>query len=148
MKRRNLLTLLPTAALALALSACGGDEGLPAGEDAGALVQVVEVWVDAGPAAGGAGTVRVASATLREDPARPGTYALATPLRQRLPSGMELEITGERAATGEFQIGISHNGELISSGKYTGPFTVRMYPPGATPYVVYIREDVAEDRQG
>lgn len=139
------LSFVSLAALALAVSACGRDEGLPAGEDAGSLVQMVEVWVDAGA---GAGTVRVASATLREDPARPGTYALAAPLRQRLPSGLELEITSERAATGEFQVGISHNGELVSSGKYMGPFTVRMYPPGSSPYVLFIRDDVAEDEQG
>lgn len=100
----------------------------------------VEIWVDSNPGdLSNSTAVRLASSDMRESKAYEGLFSLATPLTARLPSGLKLDITCERVATGHFHVGISHNGGLASSGKYSGPFTVRIFPSGHSSYILDVK---------
>lgn len=101
----------------------------------------VEIWIDSNLGDFSNSTaVRLASSDMRESETYEGLFSLATPLTARLPSGLKLEISCERVATGHFHVSISHDGELASSGKYSGPFTVRFFPTDHSPYILNVKE--------
>ncbi len=100
----------------------------------------VEIWVDANPD----DFVRnraicLVSAAMQAHPTHKGLFCLPSPIAQTLPSGLHLEVSCERTADGSFHVGFTHNGELVSSGKYSGSFTVRVFPPGYPSYVLDVR---------
>jgi hypothetical protein len=100
----------------------------------------IEIWVDSNPSDFSDSTaVLLASAEMRESETYRGLFSLPAPLTTRLPSGLELDISCERVATGHFHVGVSHDGELVSSGKYSGPFAVRCFPSGHSSYVLDIK---------
>ncbi len=92
------------------------------------------VWIDRA----GASTA-VGGADFKENSLAKGLHSLAQPVEVKLPSGLAVELSCERIATGHFHVGISHNGKLYSMGKYAGPFDVRVFPDGHSSYVVSVR---------
>lgn len=93
----------------------------------------VSVWTDV------AGTSsKLVSGRLKPSPNSPGLSTLGAALKCKLPSGLNVEVSCERIASGEFHLGISHDGELASMGKYAGMLAVRMFPAAHSSYVVNI----------
>ena len=62
-----------------------------------------------------------------------GLFSLKSRRREKLPSGLQVEITCERVATGAIHFSLTHDRDLMLAGTYSGPFTVRMFPPGEGP---------------
>ena len=56
-----------------------------------------------------------------------------------MPTGLTVEVSCERIATGHFHVGISHNDRLYSMGKYEGTFDVRVFPENHSSYVVSVK---------
>jgi hypothetical protein len=100
----------------------------------------VGVWIDNPPPPGSHDRIstRLVGAELVESSLTKGLYGLARPLAAKLPSGLLVEVSCERIATGHFHVGISHSGKLYSMGKYNGPFDVRMFPERHSSYVISI----------
>ena len=94
----------------------------------------VGIWVDQ------AGNSHcIAAGSLAERPSAKGLYGMAAPVSAKLPSGLRVEVSCERIATGQFHIGISHNDKLVSMGKYGGALDVRLFPEGHSSYVVSVK---------
>jgi hypothetical protein len=101
----------------------------------------VSVWVDSDPNNHmESQAIFLASGVLTPHPEYAGLYSMAGPLKAALPSGLVVEVTCERVSTGHFHCGTSHSGELVTVGKYQGPFTVRLFPPGHQSYVLDVKE--------
>ncbi|WJN58393.1 hypothetical protein [Pseudomonas sp. SO81] len=134
MKRRELLSALPVLASAPLLVSCSADDS----QD-GHMFSV-EIWIDSNPDSFSESTaVRLASAQMTESSASPGLFSLPAPMSATLPSGLVLQVSCERVASGHFHLGISHDGQLVTSGKYSGPFTVRAFPAGHSSYVLDVK---------
>ncbi|MDD2926557.1 hypothetical protein, partial [Rhodoferax sp.] len=84
--------------------------------------------------------VRLVASQLVEHAQYKGLYSLPRPLAAKLPSGLHVEVTCERVATGHLHVGISHDGALVSAGKYTGPFTIRISPAGHQSYILDVKD--------
>lgn len=134
MKRREALAALITMAASPLITSCS------LGRDQENWMLSVEIWTDSNPDDfSNSKTIRLASADMHESKISKGLFSLPAPLTARLPSGLRLEVFCERVATGHFHVGISHNGELASSGKYSGPFTVRAFPADHSSYVLDVK---------
>jgi len=131
MKRRHVLTSGAAVSGLSLLAACKPAAQTPARADAGDVE--LSVWID-----GAETSVRLALALLAPSTSSPGLLRLDAPLKCRLPSGLQLELTCERIATGEFHLGIAQDGAPVSMGKYAGMLAVRMFPAGHPSYVVNI----------
>ncbi|MFC5609047.1 hypothetical protein [Variovorax soli] len=101
----------------------------------------VSVWTDVADTSS-----KVASGRLKPSASSPGLSSLVGPLKCQLPSGLNVEVSCERIPTGEFHVGILHDGELASMGKYAGMLAVRMFPRAHSSYVVNI--EVPGQRHG
>lgn len=124
------LTLVLAVGLPL-LSACGPSP-TPVSESFS-----VEIWTDSLPGNPvESQAVLLASGVMEPHHEHRGLYFLKAPVRATLASGLAVEVSCERVATGHFHCSMSHAGELVSSGKYTGPFTVRVFPKRHQSYVL------------
>lgn len=104
----------------------------------------LELWTDSDPKNfAQSRAVRVASASLQASANYAGLFSLGSPLTARLPSGLEIEVTCERVPTGAINCGVSHNGALASMGKYSGAFTVRVFPLGHQSYILELKSSEA-----
>ena len=101
---------------------------------------ILEIWADSDPDHfADSRMIRKAAATLEASKHHAGLFSLPVPMIVGLPDGLEVEVTCERVATGDVHCGISHDGQLLLSGKYPGPFTARVFPPGHDAYVINLR---------
>lgn len=136
MKRREFLTGLAAVAATPLLTSCSSEES----RDKKAMY-VVELWTDSKPEDfANSVTIRLVASELVEHAEYKGLYSLPQPLAAKLPSGLNVEVTCERVVTGHLNVGISHDGALVSAGKYTGPFTIRVFPPGHQSYILDIKD--------
>jgi hypothetical protein len=134
-KRREFLS---TAAAIPAVSALVGCERIAErGASMPSQPRSVGIWL----AAPGVSTL-IAGADFVESATTQSVYSLPKPITAKLPSGLLVEVSCERIATGHFHVGISHNDKLYSMGKYAGPFDVRVFPDGHASYVVSVKWDV------
>ena len=104
----------------------------------------LELWTDSNPKNfAESKAVRVASASLQASANYAGLFSLHSPLIAKLPSGLEISVTCERVPTGAINCGVSHGGELASMGKYSGAFTIRVFPPGHQSYILELKASEA-----
>jgi len=98
----------------------------------------VEIWADSNPDnLINSVAVKVAETVLQQNEKYEGLFSGS--LKCDLPSGLTVSVTCERVPTGHWHVGISHNSDFISSGKYIGPFTLRMFPQDHPSYVLDIK---------
>ena len=136
MKRREFLTGLAAVLATPLLTSCSSEES----RDKKAMY-VVELWTDSNPEDfANSVAIRLFASQLVEHAEYKGLYLLPQPLAAKLPSGLNVEVTCERVATGHLNVGISHDGTLVSAGKYIGPFTIRVFPPGHQSYILDIKD--------
>jgi hypothetical protein len=103
-------------------------------------VYLVSLWIDSDPDNfAGSRALCLASAATATSADAPGRQALAETLCAELPSGLEVEVDCEVNAAGEVHCAVSHDGVLASVGTYTGPFSVRIYPPEDQSYVLEVK---------
>jgi hypothetical protein len=128
MNRRDMLRVIAVASVAPFIN------GSP---EKSLSMYVLELWTDSTPENfTKSKTVRIASAFLHASENYAGLFSLSSPLTAKLPSGLEVSITCERVPTGDVNCGVSHNGELSSVGKYSGAFTIRVFPPSHQSYIL------------
>ena len=97
----------------------------------------LELWVDSNPENFmESAAKRVASAPLEASANYAGLFSLKSPLTTKLPSGLEVSVTCERVPNGAVNCGVSHDGDLSTMGKYSGAFTIRVFPPGHQSYIL------------
>lgn len=101
----------------------------------------VGLWIDNPPVPGSPERVSrpLVEAEFVERTEYKGLYSLSRPVSAKLPSGLLVDLSCERIATGHFHVGISHNGKLYSMGKYAGAFDVRVFPEGHSSYIVSVK---------
>ena len=101
---------------------------------------VVEIWTDSNPENRmESHAILLASGAMKPHAQYEGLHVLEAPVKAALPSGLSVEVTCERVATGFFHCGTSHAGKLVATGKYSGPFTVRVFPDGQQSYVLDVK---------
>jgi hypothetical protein len=133
MKRRDALKGLALSPLIPFLASCSKQPEAARDEIA---MYILEIWTDSNPDDfPNSHAIRLAKADLTEHAQYKGLFSLQAPLVATLPSGLKIEATCERVASGDVHFGLSHNGELASMGKYSGLFTVRMFPGGGDSYI-------------
>lgn len=104
---------------------------------------ILEIWADSAPDHfAESRMIRKAMAPLEASKHHAGLFSLPAPMIVGWPDGLEVEVTCERVATGDVHCGVSHDGEPLLSGKYSGPFTARVFPPGHDAYVINLRAAV------
>jgi len=136
MKRREALSRFSVISAAPLIGACSNDKS----SSSASPMYSVELWIDSRPDDfANSEAKKIGSASLRESSTHKGLFSLAQPLGVALPSGLEVQVSCERVADGHFHFGLSHDGALASMGKYFGPFTVRMFPPGHQAYIVEVK---------
>jgi len=136
MKRREFLTGLVAVSATPLFTSCSSEESRNK-----KAMYVVELWTDSKPEDFvNSVAIRLSASQLVEHAEYKGLYSLPQPLAVKLPSGLNVEVTCERVATGHLNVGISHDGALLSTGKYMGPFTTRVFPPGHQSYIVDIKD--------
>ena len=135
MKRRDALVAFGALTMLPPLSSCSR-----AAETEGKRAMInVEIWVDSDPESALENEAKpLGRAALVADPSDQSYSAIEAPLVVELPSGLVVAVTCERIATGHFHIGVSHNSDLFSMGKYAGPFTVRIFPASHSSYILHL----------
>lgn len=136
MKRREALSRFAVLSASPLIGACSKDKSSSSIRP----IYSIELWIDSRPDDFSNSEVRkIGSASLQESSDHIGLFSLAAPLAVVVPGGLEVQVTCERIADGHFHFGLSHDGVVVSVGKYFGPFTVRMFPPGHQAYIVEVK---------
>ncbi|HSX72047.1 MAG TPA: hypothetical protein VLF16_14045 [Pseudomonas sp.] len=121
MKRREVLGALVTLAATPLLASCSPDD-----RQASSMFSV-DVWVDSSPD------------NLANSQGDPGLFSPPAPLTTKLPSGLRLEISCERIASGHFHVGGFPRWAVGDIPKVFGPLHDQSFPDDHASYVLAVK---------